>query len=184
MAEALDLSPPRGVMLLEMHPESPFAAAGLQPGDVILTVGSVAVDGPQDMEYRLAALGPGTETKVTYWRDGTEKTVEVTLSQPPGADVAPVRMPAGTILDGLSAAELTPALIQRLGLSVSAKGVVVTEVAGPSRMTQLQPGDIIERVNGETIETAGQLADLAAGATRGLTIEFDRNGQKAAIRFR
>ena len=80
-------------------------------------------------------------------------------------------------------ASLGPALIERLGLPLSAEGVVVTEVAGRARRTQLQPGDVLIAVNGRPIREPADLATVAALPTRLWQIEFLRGGRRAVIRL-
>lgn len=72
----------------------------------------------------------------------------------------------GTVFDGLAVAALGPALIERLGLPLTAEGVVVTEVAGSAHRTRLRPGDILIAVNGIAIRTPDDLVAAAAGRVR------------------
>ena len=184
MAEAMGVPAPRGVVILDMHPESPFAAAGLEAGDIVTALGGDPVDSGHELTYRLTALGPAGETPVAYWRDGEAAEAMLALAPAPGTDVAPVAMPENTLLAGLTVADLTPALIESLAMPLAASGVVVTDVAGPARATQLQPGDIVTRVNGFEIAKTGDLARAASEGGRNWQIEFVRGGQRAAIRLR
>jgi Do/DeqQ family serine protease len=184
IAEAMGLPSPRGVVISRLHPDSPFAQAGLTTGDVITSVGGLPVDGPQELEFRLTTLGIGATDDVQYWRNGREAVVQVRLDPPPGGTATPVPMPSGTIFEGISVADLTPALIADMGLPLSARGVVVVEVTGPAVRTQLAPGDMLTAINGQPVETADRAAALAASGGRDWQIEFDRGGQHAQIRLR
>jgi S1-C subfamily serine protease len=171
-------------MVLRMHPQSPFAAAGLSEGDVITSLAGFPIDGPHELDFRLATLGVGGTAKLGYWHDGSERAADVALAVAPGGDVQSEPIGKDTPFDGLSVAVLTPALTERLGLPLSASGVVVTSVGGPATRTQLQPGDIVTRVNGVEIRTPDAL-DTALRDSRGQwQIEFDRGGQHAMIRLR
>lgn len=54
-------------------------AAGLQKGDVITSFNGVPVTNSVDLTAQVRALAAGAKAKVTYIRNGQEKTVEVTL---------------------------------------------------------------------------------------------------------
>lgn len=183
LAEALGLPGPRGVAIRELHPESPFAKAGLMPGDVLTEIGGQSIDGPQELDYRLAVLGPGASADIGYWRDGAEVTTRIALAEAPGMAVETVAMPAGTVFTGLTVAPLGPALIDRLGLPLTAEGVVVTEVAGPARRTRLRPGDILIAVNGTPVATPGDLISIVANGGTNWRIDFQRGNQRAVIRL-
>ena len=183
LAEALGLPGPRGVAIRELHPESPFAKAGLIPGDVLTDIGGRSIDGPQELDYRLAVLGPGSKADISYWRDGAEAAASIALTEAPGMAVETVSMPAGTIFAGLTVAPLGPALIDRLGLPLTAEGVVVTEVAGPARRTRLRPGDILLAVNGTPIATSDDLISVTAAGGTNWRLDVQRGSQRAVIRL-
>jgi S1-C subfamily serine protease len=184
MAEALGMESPHGVMILRMHPDSPFAKVGLVEGDVITAVGGFPVDAPHELDFRLVTLGVGGTADIRYWHDGEEKDGTIALAAAPGGDAAPTPVAQGTPFEGLSVATLTPALTEKLELPLSASGVVVTSIGGPAIQSQLQPGDIVTRVNGIEIKTPTDLdAALRSGNGR-WQIEFDRGGQHAMIRLR
>jgi len=184
MAEALGLPAPRGVMIARLHPDSPFAAAGLQTGDVITTVSGLDVDGAPELEFRLTALGIGSEVVVGYWREGAEAEATVALTAAPAGIDAARKIGAGTLFEGLTAAQLSPELIQRFGLPLAAEGVVVTAVAGPARTTRLQPGDVILAINGIEIADLDALELATSARTRRWQIEFVRDGRRIALRLR
>jgi S1-C subfamily serine protease len=183
LAEALGLPFPRGVAIRDLHPESPFATAGLIAGDVLTDIDGQSIDGPQELDYRLAVLGPGGTAKVSYWRDGAEAVARIALAEAPGMAVDTVAMPDGTVFAGLTVAPLGPALIDRLGLPLTAEGVVVTEVAGPAQRTRLRPGDILLAVNGTRIATPADLIAILADGTFRWRLDVQRGNQRAVIRL-
>ncbi|MEU8513114.1 trypsin-like peptidase domain-containing protein [Kitasatospora sp. NPDC048722] len=70
---------PAGAAIVSVTPGGPAAAAGLQPGDVITKIGDTPVDSLNALTTALASLTPGTKVTVTYTRDGTSQTADVTL---------------------------------------------------------------------------------------------------------
>lgn len=65
---------------------SPADKAGLKQGDVIKKVNDKAVDQTNTLASLLARYSPGDSVKITYERDGQEKTVDVTLDQYPSSN--------------------------------------------------------------------------------------------------
>ena len=77
-------------------------------------------------------------------------------------------------LGGVEVAQITPDLADRFKLTYGARGVVVTDVSGQSRRLNLEPGDIVQRVNGIDIR---KVADLVAA-----TAENRRKWQMLVLR--
>ncbi len=72
-----------GAAITTVIPDSPAAAAGLQPGDIVEAVDSHAVSSLADLQGRLYPVLPGTELELTILRDGTIDTTSVTLGALP-----------------------------------------------------------------------------------------------------
>ncbi len=188
LAEAMGLGAPQGVVIRAIHPESPFAAAGLAAGDVILSLDGYPVSGAADLGYRMAVLAAEGAAEVAFAPGGDAgdmRTASVTIAPAPGADASPVRLPRGSALEGLAVVAVTPALIDAFGLPLDAAGVAVTEVDGVARRLGLEPGDLIVAVNGARTATPEDLAaqtDMQTG--REWRIAVERGGRFAEIRLR
>nr|WP_306183932.1 MULTISPECIES: trypsin-like peptidase domain-containing protein [unclassified Streptomyces] len=72
---------PAGVAVVEVRAGGAADRAGIRPGDVITRVGDTDITTMTSLAEALASDKPGQKTKVTYRRDGAEKTVEVTLGE-------------------------------------------------------------------------------------------------------
>jgi aminopeptidase YwaD len=71
----------RGVALQSVLADGPAARAGLQAGDVLLTVGGQTVRTAQDLQEVMRKLEPGKPVAVVVLRDGAEVTVTITLGE-------------------------------------------------------------------------------------------------------
>ncbi|MFG3098913.1 S1C family serine protease [Streptomyces sp. NPDC048182] len=72
---------PAGVAVVEVSEGGAAGKAGLRAGDVITRVGRTDVSTITSLAEALAPLAPGDRTKVTYTRDGDERTADVTLGE-------------------------------------------------------------------------------------------------------
>jgi len=64
-------------------PGGPAAEAGLTEGDVVTKIDGQAVRSPDDVVSTVNDHKPGDKVSVTFTRDGSEHTVDVTLAQRP-----------------------------------------------------------------------------------------------------
>ena len=185
LAAAMGLDRPDGVLLVDLHPESPFAAAGLRAGDVVLSVGGAATNTPQEMMFRLAALGIGATVPVTYLDESGNKTVEVTLiAAPESPPRDPVTITEPVALRGLTVARINPALIAEMGLAMESSGVVATQVLDLAAQVGLRPGDVLLAINERPIAAPSDVAEAARDQTRRWAIDVNRGGQIVRLRFR
>ena len=74
----------RGVLVAEVVPNGPAAAAGMQGADVIVTVGGQIVRDSEELRAALATLQAGQTVPVVVLRDGEERILQVTLGRRPG----------------------------------------------------------------------------------------------------
>lgn len=185
MADALGLSRPEGVMISDLHPDSPFRAAGLAVGDVILALDGAATDSPQEVMFRLAALGIGREVVVKYLHDGEEAETKLTLIAPPDSPPREAMTLQGDrVLRGLSVSRINPAVAAELDLPDSSDGVVVTGADGLAARVGLRPGDVIRAINGTAVERPADVEALTAPVQRRWAVEVLRDGEPMLLRFR
>ena len=185
LAAAMNLARPDGVLLVDLHPDSPFAAAGLRPGDVVLSVAGEPTNTPQEMIFRLSALGIGATVPVTYLDEDGPSTVDVTLIAPPETPPRdPVTITGPVSLRGLTVARINPALSAEMGLPMEAKGVVVTQVQDLAAQVGLRPRDVLLAINGRAVAAPQDVAAAAQEQSRRWAIDVNRAGQIVRLRFR
>ncbi|MFN3291924.1 MAG: Do family serine endopeptidase [Gemmobacter sp.] len=185
LAESLGLPRPEGVILSDLHPESPLAKAGLQPGDVVVALDGAPVNSPQEMIFRMSARGIGAQVELGYLRKGKERQARITLIAPPDTPARdPRRIGPGSALEGLEVARINPAVIAEWGLPMQAEGVIVTGVQAWAAQAGLSPGDVVLAINGERVATPADVERAARAQTRSWAIDLIRNGQPVRLRFR
>lgn len=89
---------------------------------------------------------------------------------------------------GITMSSLNPELSRSLGLSETTKGVIVAQVMpnSPSEKAGFQPGDVIQRINGDVIATPKQLQEYIRSKpiNSPLNVQVLRNGQMVAMTLR
>ena len=83
LAEVLKLKQNEGVVLKGVQRTSPAGRAGLEPGDVMLTINGQPVKNSRSMLNQISQLPPGTPARVKVARDGREVEVQVTVGERP-----------------------------------------------------------------------------------------------------
>lgn len=185
LADALGMERVDGMLISELHPQSPFVAAGFEVGDVVLAVDGEPVNSPSEMAFRLSVAGLGGISEVTRVRNGQMETLEVTLSEAPDEPAAqPIQLNDKTPMPGLVVARVNPRVITQMQLPLSATGVVVMDPGPYAGRGGVMPGDIVVAVNGEGVETPEDVARLLQDSGRWLQLDLVRQGQRVALRFR
>jgi putative serine protease PepD len=72
-----------GAEVAQVKSGSPAADAGLKAGDVITSFGGETIQSPDDLTAAVAAKAPGNKVSVTYVRNRTTKTTQVTIGTRP-----------------------------------------------------------------------------------------------------
>jgi len=185
LAASLGLTIPEGILVSELHPDSPFQKAGLQVGDVITRVDGDPVNTPAEMVFRMSVIGIGGSAQVTRLRDGTESTVEVAMivapNDPPSQEIT---LDDRTVLPGLSVARVNPAVIARFGLRLTLDGVIATDPGALGIRVGVQRGDQFLAINGTEIETPDDVRRALTDPGRRVDVVLMRRGQRVSLRFR
>lgn len=82
-AERLDVPDGEGVLVMEVLEDSPAAKAGLEPNDVIVSIGRQEVRSPEQLSRLIGKMKSGADVDITYYRNGKEKSGKATLAPRP-----------------------------------------------------------------------------------------------------
>ncbi|MFD0987102.1 DegQ family serine endoprotease [Methyloligella solikamskensis] len=186
LADTLGLESPRGALVNEINPEGPGAAAGLQIGDVIVSVDGRQVKDPEALQYRLVTKGIGSTAKIGIMREGRPRNV--TLELVPAAEIPPRNaqvLEGRTPLTGAKVANLSPAVAEELDIQNEGPGVVVMDIARGTVAARVgvRPGDIVKVVNGTEITSVEQLVTLLSNNTGGWQLQIARGGRMLSLQI-
>ncbi|GBD44546.1 Periplasmic serine endoprotease DegP [bacterium HR40] len=200
IAESLGLEGTYGALVASAVPGGPAAAAGIEPGDVILEFAGQRIDSMRSLPRLVAETPVGREVEVVIWRRGERRTVKVTLAELPSDEQLAATQEGGSsgpssVAEipelGIRVAAVDDELRQRFQLAPDMRGVVVVEVApdSPAGREGLQPGDVILEVNQEEVasppEILARLLQAKQEGKQSLLLLVNRGGdpQFVVLRF-
>lgn len=186
-ATALGLERPAGVLVTAVHHLSPALAAGLRPGDVIVAANGHETDDPEALKFRIGTLAAGDTLILDALHEGKKQSIEVKLIAAPERPKSDTTQIAGANpLAGATVANLSPALADELGVDDMLEGVIVTAIRQDSTAAQveLQPGDLVLRVNETPVDSVSTLANLLTAQREEWRISIGRGGNTLTLRVR
>jgi serine protease Do len=201
-AESLGLKPDEGAMIMDVTPGGPGAKAGVQVGDIVLTVNGHAVTSNTDLTRQVATARAGEVLHLGVLRDGRHIDVDVRSGTRPaesqlalGAggeeqgddNAASPDKPhaARPVVLGLSLAPVDDAARRKYSLGAAVHGVVVEAVKEDSEggVAGFQPGIVIARAGDRAAATPADVAAAVAEAKKAgrkgvffLVTDHGRNG--------
>ncbi|MFH1571212.1 MAG: Do family serine endopeptidase [Gemmatimonadota bacterium] len=192
-AEALGMKDSHGVLVQSVTEGGPSAEAGVEAGDVILTIDGEPMPNTVQLRSRIGGTPPGTRIKMQILREKKERTVTVKLGQLTQETFAAAQRSgrsAGEVSEqslGLRLQELTPELAQRLGVQ-GESGLVIAAVQPGSEAARrgLQRGDVILEVNHQAVGGIAQFEKAidAVGAGQAVLFRVQRDGSQVFLALR
>jgi len=178
MASSWGLNGRKGAVVAGLVPGGPAASAGVQPGDVVVSVNGHAVASATELTREVAKVHAGDILHLDLFRDGKPKAVDVHSGTRPSeeqlarngglsggddsadaANAAAKGVPHAPIL-GMSLAPISPAVRQQYNLAATVHGLVVQDIKGSSDADDkgLKPGDVIVRAGDRDVATTGDMS--------------------------
>jgi serine protease Do len=190
MAAALGLVRNYGVIVSDVWPGGPAAAAGLEVGDILVSVDGQVADNLPTVSYNFRLRDSTENVKLVVMRGGKEQSLSI----------APVEQRSD--FDSVSSmADPEKSLVTELGIlgveidrriAASAKQlrdpygiIVVARASGATSEIPLLPGDVIRSVNNRqtaTLESAREIARAFKPGTP-VTLQIQREGRLMYVTF-
>ena len=171
----------RGILLTSIAPRSPAAFALLRPGDVILKVNNQDVQNGDDFSWMLDEAGPSSSVVFTLARPGRtiDEKVKVQLSGLIDPSMAfgfsfGFSPSPSLMAQGMETVALQPVVAAQLGAT---SGLLIVYIDPTSKASEagLQPGDVIESIDGKPLVATGSPVMAAGSSSR---FEIVRKKQK------
>lgn len=179
LADSFGMSKPTGALVSSVENGSPAAKAGLEPGDVILSLNGNEVSSSKELPLLVADIRPGDAAKLQVWRKGKTREIEVKVGAQKAEKVASADdKDASHGRLGLALRPLTPEERRQLD---GKGGLLVENVSGAAARAGIRPGDILLSVNGEPVSSVEQLRSLVAKATKRVALLIQREDAKLFV---
>jgi serine protease Do len=165
LAKEFKLKDAAGALVGDVTPKGPADKAGLKSGDLLVEFNGKKVTDSRHLKLEVARTHPGQTVPVKILRDGTAKTLEVTVKTLPGTEEVAKADKDGNdtgTLNGVGVADLDRNVRQQFDVPETIKGAVVTEVKPDSAAAEagLKPGDVIQEINRKPVKNAEEAVRL------------------------
>ncbi len=168
MAEALGLGLDAGVILADVIPGGPAEKAGLEPGDIVLSLDGKTMENGRQFRINVYTRGVGEQVTLEVRRGERTLNVKVPVverTNDTGELEALIGSQQAIRPLGVVALDLNASVAALLPPLRREKGAVIARVTPESPYSQqgrLQPGDVIYAINGQIVRSADDLKVFAA----------------------
>ncbi|MGH2649193.1 MAG: trypsin-like peptidase domain-containing protein, partial [Ginsengibacter sp.] len=157
-----------GIYITDLTKDGAAIQAGIKKGDIIRKINNVSINSGSELQEQLSNYKPGDKVNVTYDREGSQNSVEVTLKNNAGNyDI----VKEDVMLDKLGAdlVTLDPKKAKDYGIS---GGIVVKKIneGAINDQTRMRDGFIITKANGKDVKSVDDLKSVI-GNDKQVTIE-------------
>jgi serine protease Do len=183
IAKAIGLDAPKGALVSDVSPNSPAQKAGLQSGDVILSMNGTPILESNQLRMSISMMGTNQAMRMQIFRNGRTQDVTAETAEMPGKKVERASTEGGDstgALEGVSVENLNPEMAQQAGVAPNTSGVVVTGVdpASAAAGSGLKEGDVIQEVNHSKITNSDEFASAIQKSKGDSLLLVNRGGNK------
>lgn len=157
MARSLNLKDSQGIIVSGISENGPAAKAGLQAGDVIISLGQTEINSCKDFSRLIAEMPAGSKAQLVIWRNQEIEPITVKVENMPKSPKAAPReqvkpdSDGGKILkeSGMILKEITPEIVKNMNLSPTTMGLLVegVEFGSDADRQGIKRGDIILKMD-------------------------------------
>ena len=170
IAQSFNLNKPVGALVSQVITNSPAEKAGFKAGDIILSFNQKTILDSSDLPPLVGRVPVGTNVKVVILRNGTRKSLQVTIDQLPteSQPVASAKTkPSTSNRLGIEVIDLDDVLHNKLG-----RGVLIRSVmrGGAADRAGLVSGDILLQLNRKNVKNVADFRKKVANLPTGRMI--------------
>ena len=189
IAETYDLNDTAGAFVTEVSSGSAAESAGLQIGDVIVSVDGESMDGSGALRNTIGLLRPGDTVTVGYLRDGSLLTASATLGERPStgqaqalSEIAPELSEIAPEFQGVVLVTNNEARDDFNGT----EGVlaIAVEPGSAASTNGLRTGDVITHINRQRVRTQMEAREIIGDARAAVILQVARGNRGVLILMR
>ncbi len=165
IAASIGLKRPIGVLVIKVFPKGPADKAGIHIGDIIIELNGREINDLEALKFRIATQSIGERVPVKLIRRGSARQVVLQIKAPPYIPLPNRSQLKGLHpLQGATVANLSPALLDELGIISQQTGVIILKSQRGKVANRLgfKVGDIVLKINGNEIDKVSTLKKLVA----------------------
>ncbi|MCJ0764358.1 DegQ family serine endoprotease [Variovorax terrae] len=183
LADSFKLDKPNGALVSSVEKNGPADKAGLQPGDVILSLNGQPIVSSGDLPAALGLAAPGDKVKLEIWRKGGRDTVTAQLGNAGDKTTQTASKGDGESHGklGLALRPLQPDEKREAGV---ADGLLIQDASGPAAMAGVEAGDVLLAVNGTPVRSIDQVRAAVAKSDKSVALLIQRGEDKIFVPVR
>lgn len=175
IADTLGLKKAEGALVASVNAGGPAEKAGIESGDVILTINGHPITEMRTLPRVVAETDIGEKAEVEYWRDEKKHKAMVEIgelekAEEEGLTSTGPKSTGGSEIGstGLVLREMSQDLRSEFNIPSNVTGVVVYEIKNLSEAAEkgLSEGDIIVEVNQQAVKTPEDVSDIIEKAEK------------------
>jgi len=183
--QMLKLPVDSGAIIMDVMESSPAAKGGLRTYDVVVEFGGKKVGSAQDLLDAVADTKIGSAAPVVIYREGSKKTISLTVSEPPsGPQQARRQGKQGAFAAvGFDVEDFSDKLAKDFGIPPGAPKkpiVVAVNSSGPAAQAGIRGGDMILDINRTKVNKAADVGRLLQPGSNMIRVQ---NGRQVSLVF-
>ncbi len=184
LARQFGVSGAGGALVAEVMKDSPAQKAGLKAGDVITAIDGKNVEDSGHLRNIVSGAPVGSKVRLDIIRDKKKMEVGVVIGELPSKTEeakAGETTEKESVLAGVAVDNLTPDMMDKLGLEAGTKGVVVMSVDPGSAADEagLARGDVIVSINNRRVGNTREYGRALSGLKKDepVLLRINRQGE-------
>jgi len=190
LAEALKLQRDSGVILADVFPRAPGALAGLQIGDIVLSLNGKAMENGRQFDVNLYRLAAGDIATLEVLRGTSRVKADVAIAEREGDPTrfSDMVTPERNLVErlGILGLDINPTLASAVGGLRGPGGVLVAARAlNTGAEYGLEVADVILTLNGTTVKSLAELRSMIGRLAENtpVALQIQRDGQLLFLSF-
>jgi S1-C subfamily serine protease len=185
LAESFGAKGEKGILVNRVVPRSPAEKGGLRGGDIITSYRGKPVAGVKEFQKQVTSSVPGSTVVMDILRGGRRARVEIGIAEMEGLESSRHVRKAPVDAWGLAVDGIPARALRELGIEGGVE-VGYVDASGPAWAGGIREGDILLRINRETVPGVDAYRKALSGLPKGqmASVLLWRDGAQMYVAFR
>lgn len=181
---SFDLDDYIGAIISGVVEDSPAEKDGLKVEDIIVAVDGERIENSSQLRNIISSHKPKDDVKLLLFRDGREKTIEITLGTLPDDDQK-IAANKSEIFEkiGISVIEIGNLSREKYNLNDNQNGLIIVNVKrmGIAERNDIRTGDVILEINSQSVSTKKEFVEIVEDLKSGDNLLFRLQRRESKI---